>query len=144
MPSRGLSPEQRILQASKRLDLTLDEIKRTIDKDAGNLKSELLVPRMRGELRIQIRCPRASFTSWAMAVVLYSSRFTGRIDCIDWEPLFVCMNGLKCAGYHRHMWNAKVMSCEKFKAPLPLFRPSSTEEFIVQGLKLFTVSYRED
>jgi len=85
----------------------MEEIRGAMNQDDGCLKHPLLVPRMRGELRLVIRCRSSSQTSWSMSVILYSSRFNGRIDCIDWEGLFVAIDGTKAMGFHRHVWTQK-------------------------------------
>lgn len=79
-----------------------------------------------------------------MSVILYSSRFDGRIDCIDWEGLFVTMDGKEASGFHRHIWDPGEMNCEKSKVALPLFRPISVEQFILQGFALLGVKHAPD
>ena len=79
-----------------------------------------------------------------MSVILFSRRFDGRIDCIDWENLFVNDDGKAGHGFHRHIWNPEMMSCEKTKMALPLFRPTGVEQFILQGFKLMRITYNSD
>jgi hypothetical protein len=136
MPTKRRLPEERILDSVKRLNLTLATLKAEMNVNAGTFDGLLGVQRLSGRLRLIIRCRHAFPGSWSMSVVLNSGRFDGRIDCIDWEPLFVSIDGIRCNGFHRHVWNPKSMSCDRFKMPLAEFRPTSAEEFIVQGLKL--------
>lgn len=143
MPSSRLSPEERLVRATKHLDLTLDQVKAEMDGSSGNLNRPLRVPRMRGYLRLVVRCRHSSPTSWAMSVILNSGRFDGRIDCIDWEALFVSADGRRCSGFHRHVWNAKAMNCDSFKVPLPTFKPETAEAFLIDGLKLLNVVLRK-
>jgi hypothetical protein len=79
-----------------------------------------------------------------MSLILYSSRFDGRIDCIDWEGLFVTMEGAKGSGFHRHIWDPEKMSCEDTKIALPLFKPAGVEEFVLDGFKLLGVTHNPD
>src|ERR1700683_2418710 len=130
MPSPRLSPEERVLASVKYLDLTLSGIEAKMDVNGGTLEEPLRVKGLRGELRLGIPNRHSSETSWSMALILNSTRFDGRIDCIDWEPLFVSIDGPKCTGFHRHAWNAKAMSCDRFKLPLPQFKPANAEDFI--------------
>ena len=76
-----------------------------------------------------------------MSVILYSSRFDGRIDCIDWEGSFVTMEGKRASGFHRHIWDPAKMDCEKSKVALPLFQPTVVEQFILQGFGLLGVTH---
>ena len=76
-----------------------------------------------------------------MSVILYSNRVDGRIDCIDWEGMFDTMDGAKGSGFHRHIWDAVKKDCEKSKIALPLFKPSTVEEFILQGFTLLGITY---
>jgi hypothetical protein len=144
MPSSRLSPEERILGAVKHLDLTLSEIKEQMDLTGGSLDERVNVRGSRGILRFVIRCRHTSQTSWSMSLILNSARFDGRIDCIDWEPLFVDIDGKSNRGFHRHIWNAKAMSCDRSKLPLPHFRPSDAEDFIVLGARMLRVTIREE
>ncbi len=139
MVSKQLSPEARIINAFKHLDLTLEEVKAEMDRNHGNLEWNLRIPRLRGSLRLVIRCRHSSPAAWSMSVILNSNRFDGRIACIDWEPLFASIDGMKCSGFHRHVWNEKAMSCDRDKVALDQFNPTSLEEFILQGLELFRV-----
>ena len=99
---------------------------------------------IRRGLRLVIRCRHPSQTSWSMSLILNTARFDGRIDCIDWEPLFVSTDGSKCSGFHRHLWNAKVMSCDRFKVPLPQLEATSAEDFIVLGMQILGVAVRKE
>lgn len=76
-----------------------------------------------------------------MSVILYSSRFDGRIDCIDWEGLFDTIDGQRASGFHRHVWDPRKMDCENSKIALPRFKPSGIEQFILQGLALLGITY---
>lgn len=143
MSVKRRSPEERILDSTKRLDSTLEMIKTEMNAQAGTFEGQLTVPRLRGRLRLMIRCRHADMSSWSMSLVLNSSRFDGRIDCIDWEPLFVSISGERCVGFHRHVWNPKQMSCDRFKEPLVTFKPASVEEFIFVGLHFFHVILRK-
>ena len=122
----------------------MEQIRDAMNGNSGCLRHTLTVTRMRGELRIVIRCRNNSETSWAMSVILYSSRFDGRIDCIDWEGLFVTIDGKEASGFHRHIWDPRKMDCEKSKVALPLFRPISVEQFILQGFALMGVTHEPD
>jgi hypothetical protein len=144
MPSRRFSPEERILASVKRLDLTIAGIKAEMDASGGTLEGRLSVKGSRGLLRLVIRCRHPSPTSWSMSLILNSERFSGRVDCIDWEPLFVSIDGSRCSGFHRHIWNSKVMTCDRFKLPMPQFRPTSAEEFIVMGLRILDVAVKKE
>jgi hypothetical protein len=79
-----------------------------------------------------------------MSLILNSERFNGRIDCIDWEPVFVSIDGTQCRGFHRHLWNAKAMSCDRFKLPMPQFQPTSAEEFIILGVRILNVAVKKE
>jgi hypothetical protein len=144
MPSLRLSPEERILRSVKHLDLTLSEIKARMDESGGSLEALLKVRGTRGALRLVIRCRHSSQTSWSMSLVLNSARFDGRIDCIDWEPLFVSIDGVKCSGFHRHIWNNEARSCDRFKLPLPEFQPAGAEDFIVLGARMLDVAVQKE
>ena len=144
MPTGQLSPEKRIVEARKFLDLTMGQIRDAMAAENGSFKHALRLPGMRGQLRVVVKCRNSSPTCWSMSVILYSSRFDGRVDCIDWEHLFVTMDGQSGSGFHRHIWHSEVMSCEKYKLALPEFRPTSVEEFILQGLALFGVVLQEE
>ena len=122
----------------------MDQIREIMNKTDGDLRHPLIVPRMRGELRLVIRCRHNSETSWSMSVILFSRRFDGRIDCIDWENLFVTIDGKEGHGFHRHIWDAEKISCEKTKMALPLFRPTGVEQFILQGFKLMRITYNSE
>jgi len=122
----------------------MGEIRDTMNQNDGYLKHPLLVPRTRGQLRLVIRCRSSSQTSWSMSVILYSSRFDGRLDCIDWEGLFETIDGKKAMGFHRHVWDAEKMNCEKSKVALPSFRPTSVEQFILGGFALMLVQHQAD
>ena len=78
-----------------------------------------------------------------MSLVLYSKRFDGRISCIDWEGLFVSIDGGKASGFHSHVWDPKEMSCERLKEPLPHFDPARIEDFILQGFHLLGIKHEE-
>jgi hypothetical protein len=122
----------------------MEQIRDTMSTNGGDLRHPLVVPRMRGELRLAIRCRSNSETCWSMSVILYSRRFDGRIDCIDWEGLFVTMDGKRDSGFHRHIWDPGKMECEKSKIALPLFRPTDVEQFIVQGFALLGITHEPD
>jgi len=122
----------------------MGQIREAMDAEDGSLRRVLRVPGMRGQLRIVIKCRSNSPMCWSMSVILYSNRFDGRIDCIDWEHLFVTMDGARGTGFHRHIWNHQEMSCEKNKIALPQFMPTSVEEFIRQGFDLFGVILQEE
>lgn len=94
-----------------------------------------------GQLRIQIRCKNNSPVCWSMSVILYSNAGEGRIDCIDWEPTFVTIDGVKASGFHRHIWDPKKKSCEHSKVALPQFNPQSVEEFIRMGFGLMGIEH---
>lgn len=144
MPAKRQSPEQRVRAAIKTLGFTLGALKTEMNGNGGNFEGLLNVQRLRGRLRLVIRCRHPLPSSWSMSLILNSSRFDGRIDCIDWEPLFVAVDGTRCSGFHRHEWSAKEMNCDYFKLPLPSFQPSSAEEFIVQGMDLLKVIPRKE
>jgi hypothetical protein len=144
MPPRRLSPEERIIEAPKRLNLTMQQIREAMAKGRGDLRHPLSVPKMRGQLRLSIRCRNDSPASWAMSVILYSHRFDGRIGCIDWEGLYVTMDGGKASGFHCHVSDPKAMHCEELKRALPQFKPTRVEEFILQGSKLLGIRHEED
>jgi len=119
----------------------MEQIRDIMNANDVSLRHPLIIPRMRGQLRLVIRCRSNSETCWSMSVILYSSRFDGRIDCIDWEGLFVTIDGKKGSGFHRHLWNPEKMDCEKGKEALPLFRPSTVEQFIRQGFVLLGITH---
>ena len=79
-----------------------------------------------------------------MSVILYSGRFDGRIDCIDWEGMFVTMDGKAASGFHRHIWDQGRMDCEKSKVALQSFRPTNVEQFILQGFALLDITHEPD
>jgi hypothetical protein len=79
-----------------------------------------------------------------MSIVVNGARFNGRIDCIDWEGSFVDTESVRNRGFHRHLWDPKIMSCESLKMALPRFLPSSAEAFIIEGLLLLKVKMREE
>jgi hypothetical protein len=143
MSPRRLSPEERIIAASKHLDLSMEQIREGMDRNGGALKHPLVAPRLRGQLRLAIRCRSNSPTAWSMSVILYSRRFDGRVACIDWEGSFVAIDGRKSSGFHRHVWDAMEMSCERPKLPLPDFRPATAEEFILGGFALLAITYKK-
>lgn len=122
----------------------MGQIKEIMDANNGLLKHAVVVPRVRGQLRLVIRCRNDSHQCWSMSVILYSVRFDGRIDCIDWEGLFVTKEGSKASGFHRHIWNPEQMDCEKSKVPLPKFQPTCVEQFILQGFELLRVTHEPD
>jgi hypothetical protein len=144
MPNRRLSPEERLLRTPKHLNLSIEEIISQMTLNLGDLEAPLRAGRIRGHVRIVIRCRHLSPTSWSMSIILNSSRFDGRIDGIDWEGLFVSTDGTRHSGFHRHDWDAKVMSCERRKIPLTEFKPSSMEQFVIQGLALLGVILRKE
>jgi hypothetical protein len=144
MPPNRASPEERILLAVKRLNLSMGQIREKMDATGGDLKHALSVPGLRGELRIQVRCRSDAAASWSMSVILLGNRFNGRIDCIDWEGLFKTMDGGQGSGFHRHIWSAKDMSCNDNKVALPQFRPAEVRDFILQGFAIMGVRHRED
>jgi len=113
-------------------------------RSGGTLEGRLKVKGFHGQVRLVIRCRHASPTSWSMSLILNSKRFNGRIDCIDWEPLFVSIDGTQCSGFHRHIWNAKAMSCDRFKLAMPRFQPRSAEEFIVLGVRILNVAVNKE
>ena len=115
-----------------------------MDLAAGDFEAPLRAPRLKGVLRLVIRCRHASAVCWSISIILNSGRFDGRIDCIDWEHTFIDIDGARASGFHRRIWNAKARSCERFKIPLPALQPSSAEDFIVQGLTLMGVAIKED
>ena len=87
-----------------------------MSKTGGAFDQPLTVKHLRGLLRLAIRCKRempSSGSMGSMAIILNSSRFDGRIDCIDWEPLFIAVDGNRYKGFHKHAWDAKSMSCER-------------------------------
>jgi hypothetical protein len=122
----------------------MEQIRDAMNANDGCLRHQLVVPRMRGQLRLVIRCRNSSQTCWSMSVILYSSGFDGRIDCIDWEGLFVTIEGKQGSGFHRHIWDPKKMDCEKAKMALPLFQPVGIEQFILQGFALLGVKHEPD
>ena len=122
----------------------MEQIREAMDANDGCLRHPLSVPRMRGQLRLVIRCRRSLPASWSMAVILYSGRVDGRIACIDWEGSFVTIDGERGSGFHRHIWDPGKMDCENSKMPLPAFQPSTVEEFISQGFALLGVKNAED
>jgi hypothetical protein len=71
---------------------------------------------------------------------LKSGKFSGRIDSIDWEPWLVDVGGAKCMGFHRHVWDARATSCERFKVALPDFKPTVAEDFIVRAMRLLNIT----
>lgn len=143
MPPRSLSQEERIIAFRKHLALSMDQIRETLDAGDGTLKHPLSVPRVRGQLRLVIRCRSSLPMAWSMSVILNSGKFNGRIDCIDWEGLFVAIDGAKASGFHRHIWQPSEMSCEKHKRPLPDFEPTTVEEFILRGFALLLVAHEK-
>lgn len=140
MPAKRRSTEERIRRSAKQLAVTLAEIKAIMDANFGDFEADLHVARMRGRLRLILKCRHTSFASWSMSLILNDHRFNGRIDCIDWEPLFDSIDGRRCSGFHRHVWNSKQMSCDRFKVPMDGFNPASVEEFILAGLQFFNVN----
>jgi hypothetical protein len=122
----------------------MEAIRAVMNANRGDLRRPLLVARARGQLRLVIRCRTSSHTSWAMSVILYSGRFDGRIDCIDWEGSFLTIDGKTASGFHRHVWDPKTMNCEKSKVALPLFQPANVEDFILQGFALIGVTHQPD
>jgi hypothetical protein len=144
MPSKRPSAEERILRSEKGLGLTISQIKAAMDAGGGATEARLKVKHCRGELRLAIRCRHSSHTSWSMSLILNSARFNGRLDCIDWEPLFISIEGKRCNGFHRHIWNAKAMSCDRFKLALTPFQPASAEEFILLGAQLLAVFFKRE
>jgi hypothetical protein len=122
----------------------MGQIREAMAAENGSLRHALRLPGIRGQLRIVVKCRNNSPTCWSMSVILYSNRFDGRIDCIDWEGLFVTMDGGRGSGFHRHKWDHEEMSCEKSKIALPRFTPTSVEEFILQGFALFGITVQEE
>jgi hypothetical protein len=143
MPPRPLSIEERTIAVPKHLDLSMDQIREALDSNEGTLRHPLSVPHLRGQLRLVIRCRSSNPTAWSMSVILYSSKFDGRIACIDWEGLYVDINGRECAGYHRHIWDPAEMNCEKQKLSLPDFQPATIEEFILRGFELLAIEHQK-
>jgi hypothetical protein len=140
-----LSPEQRLIETEKRLDLTLTEVKLAMDENDGLLRNAVLhVPRIRGQLRLNVRCRSQLPGAWQMSIVLYSPRFDGRLDCIDWEGQFVDVNGQIGSGFHRHIWDHAVMSCDLLKISLPQFNPATVQEFVGMGFAMMRVAPREE
>jgi hypothetical protein len=122
----------------------MEQVRAAMDASNGDLEYSLVVPRVRGSLRLVVRYRHPSRTSWSMSVILNSDRFDGRIDCIDWEGSFVSIGGVWCSGFHRHVWDAKSMSCERTKKDLVGFVPASVEEFVIQGFALLGVVPRKE
>ena len=121
--------------------MSMEQIRDAMNTEDGTLRRPLQVARIRGQLRIVIRCTNNSPTCWSMSVILYSNRIDGRIDCIDWEGMFDAVDGTKGTGFHRHLWDPIRKDCEKSKVALPAFNPASVEEFIIQGFKLMGITY---
>jgi hypothetical protein len=145
MPARRPSPEQNIIAATKHLGMTLAEMRETMDRNSGELRqAKLTVPRIRGQLRLNIGCRQPQRESWRMSVVLYSPRFDGRIQCIDWEGWFVDIDGLRQVGFHEHLWDEAARSCDHQKRPLVGFDPATVLEFIEAGFAIMKVIPREE
>ena len=121
----------------------MEQVRNAMDGNGGCLEHPLSALRIRGHLRLVVRCRNRSPMAWAMSVILNSRRFNGRIACIDWEGLFVASDGSKSSGFHRHIWDAGEMSCEKSKLPLPEFQPTTVEDFILRGFVLLVITYEE-
>ena len=137
--ARRLSREDKIIAAPKSLEVTMNEVKAEMDANSGDFEKRLNVPGLRGILRVIIHCRHESETCWSISVIPNSETFNGRIDCIDWEQHFIDMEGVPRSGFHRHVWNARAKSCERFKVVLSGFHPSGAEDFISSGLKLIGI-----
>ncbi len=67
--------------------------------------------------------------SWSMSLKLHKIR----IDCIDYEPVYDCIDGTKNSGWHRHCWNEKHESAESDKVPASIGSIQTREEFLIRG-----------
>ena len=143
MGSKRLSTLERIVGAEKIVDLSLADIRRLMDLHGGSLDQPIRVHRIGVKIRLVIRCRHESYTSWSMSIIVNAADFDGRVDGIDWEILFVSIDGLKCRGFHKHQWNPKAASCERYKLPLPNFTPATPTDFLVDGLKILNVTMKE-
>jgi hypothetical protein len=135
MPRKILQLEERIVAQSKRLRMTIDEVKKTIDDEDGNLRSEIKVRQKGVRVRLVIRAKSPNFTAWAMALIVNNDR----VDGIDWENRFLDLTGAWKSGFHRHVWAPKLRTCKGHKRHLPEFTPSTLEGFIVDGLGMLNV-----
>jgi hypothetical protein len=132
-------------QSEKHLELTLTEVKLAMDANNGELRRAVLrVPRMRGQLRLDVRCKSPVPVAWQMSIALYSTRLDRRVDCIDWEGRFGDVNGQICSGFHRHVWDPQAMSCDLPKLSLPEFNPATIADFITMGFAMMRIAPRKE
>lgn len=68
-------------------------------------------------LRLNLHAKSEFPTSWTAALKLHHVR----IDGIDYEPVFLTMDGTLASGWHRHHWDANTLNADRDKRQLASF-----------------------
>ena len=121
----------------KYFDVSVPEMVRSVT-DAGeiNARCEHCVSTDGGEVYVELKLrvggSPVSPDSWAVAMIMQNRR----IDGIDHEDWFNDIDGNECEGWHRHMWNPSVCSCEDYKVPVAgLDDAPALEYFLYRALR---------
>ncbi len=134
MPRKSASQERKIGKQSKKLGLTLAELKDEIDATRGYLDHAITLNRKGDFVRLIIRCKRKDLPEcWAMSMLHKNIC----IETIDYHTSdYVDTEGIRRIGWHRDLreYGGSVQ-----KVCLPTFDPRTLDEFIVAGLAIFNI-----
>jgi hypothetical protein len=109
-----------ILQMTKPCRLSLGEVLGKFDENgtfdfAFTLRLQLdSGSSMPFQMRWIIRCRSEDETCWSSRLLLDN----WAIDGVDCERRFVCLDGSRATGWHRHIWDISTASCDGHKEPL--------------------------
>lgn len=138
---KRLSAEERILASQKHLALSLEQIRDRMNADNGCLRNRFRLRACEGNsgLLSDVGTTRPAVGQCPSYCIAQGS--TEESIASIGRGMFETMEGTKGHGFHRHIWDPVKRNCEQSKMALPLFKPQSVEEFILQGFTLMGIAY---
>jgi hypothetical protein len=135
MAARQWASQELVRKRTKKVPYSAIGLVEILEQD-GAYDAIVKVRNVAGVVRLIVRARGRIPESWAMAVLFNNER----IDGIDWENVVRDHRGAKfnCKGWHRHVW--KPNGSDRHKECLPKFRPTSREDFVVEGFKILKVT----
>jgi hypothetical protein len=128
-----------IVAAKKYIDLSRDEIERTLGDENGEFDydwEETVTDDLNTEhvvtLKLNINCRAPLMISWSIALKLHQIR----IDGIDWHASYSDPEGTKQRGWHRHKFDRRKQSADSQRWPTDVLdRASGRTDFLIRTLK---------
>lgn len=127
-----------IVAAEKYIDISRDEIERTLSDENGEFDydwEETVLDDLGNEhvvtLKLNINCKSQLMVSWSISLKLHQIR----IDGIDWHSVYTDPNGDRQNGWHRHRFDPKKQRADGQRWPTKaLDQMSNRTQFLIRTL----------